>query len=153
MPPFVLWSLVPCAENAYIIKVIPSKNTVSMNIPELKSISTGLIDAAIPRMKRRLNRFEPITLPTAISHSPFLAATIEVTSSGKEVPQATMVSPISMGLIPKDAAIADAESTTQSPPTIIRTIPTTKKIILLVQETAFTSSSTGVRFLMVFQIT
>ena len=35
--------------------------------------------------------FEPITLPSAISTSFFLAATMEVTNSGRLVPQATMI--------------------------------------------------------------
>ena len=40
-----------------------------------------------------LNKFEPITLPIAISVSPFFIATIDVTNSGREVPTATIVSP------------------------------------------------------------
>ena len=43
-----------------------------------------------------LKMLEPITFPSAISTSFFLAATIDVTSSGRLVPIATMVSPISV---------------------------------------------------------
>ena len=66
---------------------------------------------------------EPITLPSAISTSSFLAATIEVTNSGRLVPSATIVRPISVWLKPNPAAIADAPSTTKSPPNFIAIIP------------------------------
>ena len=38
---------------------------------------------AKPKTSNILNKFEPITLPIAISVSPFLIATIDVTNSGK----------------------------------------------------------------------
>ena len=56
----------------------------------------GLIADAIPSTISMLNTFEPIALPSAISTSFFLAATIEVTSSGSDVPIETIVSPISV---------------------------------------------------------
>lgn len=48
-----------------------------------------------------LKIFDPTTFPMAISLSPFLVATILVTSSGKEVPMATIVNPIRASLILK----------------------------------------------------
>ena len=48
----------------------------------------------IDKIKKILKMLEPITLPTAISLSPFFAAIIEVTNSGNEVPKATIVKPI-----------------------------------------------------------
>ena len=57
---------------------------------------TGLMAAATPSTNRILKILEPITFPSAISTSFFLAATIDVTSSGRLVPIATMVSPISV---------------------------------------------------------
>ena len=47
-----------------------------------------------------LKILEPTTFPTAIPVSPFCEATTEVTNSGKEVPTATMVSPIKVSDIP-----------------------------------------------------
>ena len=57
-----------------------------------------------------LKILEPITLPTAMSLSPFLAAMTEVTSSGREVPTATMVRPMMASLRPKNLAISFAPS-------------------------------------------
>ena len=67
--------------------------------------------------------FEPITLPTAISVSPLKAATTLVTSSGSDVPIATIVSPIRVSSIPNEVAISVAQSTTRSPPKMIPAIP------------------------------
>ncbi len=53
----------------------------------------GLIVLEIPNTNKILKILEPITFPSAISFCPFFAATILVTSSGKEVPTATIVSP------------------------------------------------------------
>ena len=60
--------------------------------------------------------FEPMALPRASPLSPFREATMLVTSSGRDVPIATIVRPISVSLRPRDAAIAEALSTTVSPP-------------------------------------
>ena len=48
-----------------------------------------------------LKMLEPTTLPMARSFSPFLDATMEVTSSGRDVPNATTVRPISVSDRPK----------------------------------------------------
>ena len=66
-------------------------------------MAIGLIADAMPSTIRMLKILEPIALPSAISTSFFLAATIEVTSSGREVPMETMVSPIRVWLIPRIA--------------------------------------------------
>lgn len=63
-------------------------------------ITIGVITDDKPSTNKMLNMFEPITLPIAISLSPFLAATIEVTSSGRDVPIATIVRPIRLSDIP-----------------------------------------------------
>ena len=63
-----------------------------------------------------LKMLEPTTLPMARSFSPFLDATMEVTSSGRDVPNATTVRPISVSDRPKLAAISEALSTTKLPP-------------------------------------
>ena len=46
----------------------------------------GLIAPEMPRINSRLNIFEPTTFPIARPVSPFLAATIDVTNSGRDVP-------------------------------------------------------------------
>ena len=47
-----------------------------------------------PKINKILKILEPIALPKAKPLSPFFVATIEVTSSGREVPIATIVSPM-----------------------------------------------------------
>lgn len=76
----------------------------------------GLIADAIPSTIRMLKILEPIAFPTAISTSFFLAATMEVTSSGRDVPIETIVNPTRFWLIPKSMAILLAASTVRSPP-------------------------------------
>ena len=60
---------------------------------------------AIPSINRILNIREPTALPRASPESPFFAATIDVTSSGRYVPIATKVSQTSVSHIPRDFAI------------------------------------------------
>ena len=72
-----------------------------------------------------LKMHEPSTLPMTIPFSPFLSAVIEVTSSGREVPIATTVRPISASLKPKNEAISLAPSTTKLEPMITPAIPMT----------------------------
>ena len=70
----------------------------------------------IPKINKILNIQEPTAFPRASPLSPFRVATMDVTSSGKEVPTATMVSPIRFWLNPKFLAISLALSTTKFPP-------------------------------------
>jgi hypothetical protein len=55
--------------------------------------------------------FEPTTLPTAMSLCPRIAAISEVASSGREVPTAMMVRPITRSLMPNRRATPTAPST------------------------------------------
>ncbi len=63
---------------------------------------------ARPTTARVLNKFEPRTLPRAISASPFLAAITEDANSGRDVPTATTVNPIMISDTPKLVAIPTA---------------------------------------------
>ena len=72
----------------------------------------GLIADAVPKINNKLNVLEPSIFPRAISSSPFNIATTDVTNSGREVPIATIVSPISLSLMPKVVAISFEEFTT-----------------------------------------
>ena len=65
------------------------------------SNSTGLIIALIPKTHSKLNILDPMTFAIAISVFFLYAAIAEVTSSGNEVPIATIVSPIKASLTPK----------------------------------------------------
>ena len=99
-----------------------------MSIMLSQAKATGLIAAATPSTRRMLKILEPMTFPSAISTSSFLAATMEVTSSGRLVPMAIMVSPINVWLSPRRTAIAEAPSTTKSPPYLIAIIPPRMKM-------------------------
>ena len=78
----------------------------------------GVMEALHPNTKKILNRLLPMTLPMAISGFFFKAATMEVASSGREVPPATSVSPITDSLTPRLRAMLLAPSTNHCPPKI-----------------------------------
>ena len=117
-----------------LIQTIKSTKTFSF-------ISIGKIVADIPNTNKILKIFDPNTLPKAISFSPFLAATKEVTSSGKEVPIATIVNPTNASDIPNCLAIKEELLTTQLPPKITPAKPITTKIILFQTGISFGKSS------------
>ena len=64
---------------------------------KVKSVST----AGKPITAKELNMFEPMTFPKTSSGSPLRAPAIAAASSGREVPSATIVSPIISSLMPK----------------------------------------------------
>ena len=90
---------------------------------KLGSKGTGVISALEPTTNRILKIFEPMMFPIAISALPFLAAVTEVTSSGKDVPKATMVKPINLWLTPSEMAMFVAASTAKLLPIIKHTSP------------------------------
>ena len=94
-------------EKISVIQLTTTKIIISRN--EATFTEIGDINDDIPKMNSMLNIFDPTTLPTAIPVSPFLAATIDVTSSGSDVPTATIVSPIIVSDIPSTRAISLAE--------------------------------------------
>ncbi len=83
--------------------------------------------ALVPITNKILKIFEPTILPIAISAFPRLAAVTEVTNSGRDVPNATMVNPIIRSLTPKYFAIPLAPSTAKLEPRTTITIPMTVK--------------------------
>ena len=95
--------------------------------------------AEIPSTIRMLKMLEPTAFPIAISTSFFLAATIEVTSSGSEVPMDTMVRPTRVWLIPSLIAILLAVSTVRSPPNAMAPAPTMRKRMLFAYDSSFVS--------------
>ena len=71
----------------------------------------------VPATKSILNILLPTMLPMAISVCPFFAAVHDVTSSGRDVPNATIVRPMSLSVIPSFPAIYDAAFTVKLLPT------------------------------------
>lgn len=85
----------------------------------LGSIVIGDINDDIPRINNMLKILEPITFPSAISHSHFVEAIIDVTYSGSDVPIAyPIVRPIKWTLSPNAV-----ETTTNLPPITMAIIP------------------------------
>ena len=101
---------------------------IIQSIIDSERMWSGEITADIPRIKRILNMFEPIAFPRASALSPFRVATMEVTSSGSDVPIATIVRPIKFWLTPKDTAIWLALLTTRLPPRMTAASPPMIKI-------------------------
>ena len=71
---------------------------------------------AVPRMNIRLNRLLPMTLPSASCGFFLLAAMTAVTSSGNEVPTATIVMAMTASLMPQALARFLALSRNKFPP-------------------------------------
>ncbi len=82
---------------------------------------------------------DPVTFPRAISLLSFNAAVTLTASSGREVPRATIVSPITMDGIPSFLAISEAPSTKKSAPLTSRAKP----IIKMTTDTIIRFSSSG----------
>lgn len=74
----------------------------------------GAIKAVMPRTIAMLAILEPSALPMARSPAPDVDAINDTSISGAEVPNDTMVKPISMGDIPKFLAVAAAPKTNLS---------------------------------------
>ena len=79
-------------------------NETRMSSPPPSGTINGLTSALTGRTNRQLKMFEPITLPTQRSASPFIAANTEVINSGKLVPTAITNIPTITGGTPKDSA-------------------------------------------------
>jgi hypothetical protein len=77
---------------------IPLKIATALSIINLLSKGTVQIRAVVPITNKILKILLPTIFPIAIPTFPFLAAVTDVTSSGREVPKATIVSPINRSL-------------------------------------------------------
>ena len=89
-----------------------------------------------------------MTLPSAISCSPRLAAATLATSSGKEVPIATMVKPINNSLMPHKVANSTAPQTIDLELTINNNKPKVKvanALAILISFGASTSAAVLLR--------
>ena len=117
-------------------KLVPSKST-AIPANALRGISmrkvdflqaTGKIVAEIPRMMSVLIILLPSILVSAISDEPSAAATMFTTSSGADVPKATIVRPITKSEILRRFASPDAPLISQSAEIVSRAKPTTRRI-------------------------
>ena len=97
------------------MKVMETMNGISV-LTDFGSICIGLIRTQIAKTRAMLATLLPMTFPRAISGSgtSLRAAERLTMSSGADVPKATIVRPITRGLILKSAAILEAPSTSQS---------------------------------------
>src|SRR3989338_2306231 len=84
--------------------------------------------ADIPKMSRIFAILLPKIFPMAMSVFPFILAKMLTMSSGVEVPNATMVSPMTRDDMPNFFAMEDAPSTSQSAPLIRSGKPMMNKI-------------------------
>ena len=84
----------------------------------------GITRAVQPVIISILKIFEPTTLPMAIPELPLSAETMLITSSGAEVPKATIVRPITRSLTPQRRARSEAPSVSQLAPKSINASPT-----------------------------
>ena len=92
MIPFLLPNRLFFSNNKYTIILAANVTIISINDSTPKVI--GLMALDNPRIKKTLKILEPTTFPIAMSTSPFLEATTDVTNSGSEVPIATTVKAI-----------------------------------------------------------
>ena len=134
-----------------MVRCLNSQPTMKNNTlaPTIESMSkfvmppmgSGFIVEAQPKMKNELNILLPITLPIAIPGFFLSAAVMEVASSGKEVPAATIVSPTTDSLMPILIAMPLAPSTKNCPPKISPKRPPRIKSVALMPDMVFTSSA------------
>ena len=89
--------------------------------------------AVTPRIQRMLKIFDPTTLPIAMSDCFRKAATTLVASSGRLVPAATTVRPITASDTPQDFAKAVAPSTNSCEPRIKTPSPTKRTAVSMSQ--------------------
>ena len=115
-------------------KFVPS-NRAAIPANALRGISmrkvdfwhaTGYIVAEIPRMMRVLMILLPRILVRAISEEPSDAATMLTTNSGADVPNATIVRPITKSEMLRRLAKPDAPLMSQSAEIVNRAKPTIK---------------------------
>lgn len=115
-----LLCVLPNIRHKIVTIIIKPKSTI---IFEFTGI--GVMVLLKPSTNKILNMFDPITFPITNWFSSLFRAVSEVTSSGSDVPIATIVKPTNVSLIPHAIAIYDDEFTTSWAPRIIAASPTT----------------------------
>lgn len=116
------------------------KNNKSILVKLLALIPPNMATGT-PNTIQILKMLLPMILPTNISCSPFIDEIIVVTNSGKDVPNAIIVSDINLSLHPIILAILDALSTTKLLPITIPPKPIITKDIDLINPNLGSSTS------------
>ena len=117
----------------HMIIITPSMMGRSMTRLELMpfrmvfsaGMAKGEMVMAVPLTRMMLNRLAPITLPRDREPWPFTRLVMAVMSSGRLVPRATMVRPMTESGTPRAAAILVPLSTRNRAPMAMATAPTT----------------------------
>ena len=106
------------------------KRSITGSSKKRVSLATfnGLINATDPIIMSILKILLPIIFPTQISASFLKALTTDVAISGIEVPKATAVKPITMGLMPRSRDKFEEPLTSHSAPKYTAVIPTINRI-------------------------
>ena len=128
--------------NTHNHKITPAAIATKQSIKKLETKFTGVIKADVPTTNKMLKILLPTIFPIAMSAFPFFAAMTEVNNSGKDVPRATIVSPIKRSLIPNILARLVAASTVTSLPhtTNTKPIPAFSKSFQTEPETSISSA-------------
>lgn len=119
----------PALRVSFFVRTVnKNNNTIANNaiMPSNKNAEAngiGKITPATPKTNKILKMLEPTIFPMAISDSPLRAAITLVTNSGKLVPIATIVKPITRSETPKYRAKAQAASTVKLLPQTRATSP------------------------------
>lgn len=100
---------------------------MTSSISKLSGLMPPKMATGRPSTIQILKILLPMMLPTRSSFSPRLAAVMEVTSSGREVPKATTVNAMMRSEMPIVDAIVEAEFTTSSLPPTTPTRPSKTK--------------------------
>ena len=90
-------------------------------------IANGEMVMAVPDTRIRLKILAPMMFPSERALWPLARAVIAVTSSGREVPRATIVRPMTEDGTPRASAISVPLSTRSFAPTAIRTAPIARR--------------------------
>ena len=104
----------------------------------------AVIIEAIPVMANKLKRFDPNIAPNTKPICPLKAATIELTTSGMDVPNATTVNPMIVSDTPNELAVITAPLTKTWAPIIIPTTPTVENKIDFLKPRFFSMSSVSI---------
>ena len=120
-------------------KIMVDTNKITKSTTIVIDIGAWAINPTEPKIKEMFMMFEPMMFPRARSFSPFFAAITDVTSSGKLVPKATIVSPTRASLMPilivKNCAVVE----THSPPKTTAASPKIKHKIICQTFNGFSS--------------
>jgi cation:H+ antiporter len=120
LPPEILLRDVLCVVLIGAIQST-SRNSISGGKEKL-----GASNAGIAKTPKLLKILDPIIFPTAISLLPFITLINDAASSGRLVPTATIVSPMTVSLKPHNLARSIAPSTSNFDPPTRQARPTKK---------------------------